>query len=257
MALNVNTHGSPARRFIKKTLPASLVLWVRDRLARSRGSVGVHYIDWGDFRRLTPLSSIFGYDRGRPIDRYYIEGFLEQHRSDVKGIVLEVDDSRYTERFGGDRVTLSEVLHVIEGAPYATIIANLEDAPAIPSESFDCVIITQTLHLIYETRRAIETVRRILKPGGVVLATVPGISPIDRAEWRDSWHYNFTACSAQRMFNESFGAEHVSVTTHGNVLSAMSFLQGVAAEELTSGELDYVDDVFPVTVAIRAVKPNR
>jgi hypothetical protein len=52
-----------------------------------------------------PVSRNFGYDRGLPVDRYYIEGFLDRHKSDVRGHVLEVGDDSYTRRYGGDRVT--------------------------------------------------------------------------------------------------------------------------------------------------------
>src|SRR4029453_14668409 len=44
----------------------------------------------GTLRRTRPLSNDFGYDRGTPVDRYYIERFLARHQSDVKGRVLEV-----------------------------------------------------------------------------------------------------------------------------------------------------------------------
>ena len=51
----------------------------------------------GTLRRTRPLSNDFGYDRGTPVDRYYIERFLAQHRSDVRGRVLEVKEPIYTE----------------------------------------------------------------------------------------------------------------------------------------------------------------
>ena len=46
--------------------------------------------------RVQPLSPQWGWDRGTPIDRHYIERFLETHRRDVRGSVLEVRDSNYT-----------------------------------------------------------------------------------------------------------------------------------------------------------------
>ncbi|MEJ7787734.1 MAG: hypothetical protein WKF96_23275, partial [Solirubrobacteraceae bacterium] len=49
-----------------------------------------------------PISSAWGFDRGLPVDRWYIERFLGQHRADVTGRVLEVKDSGYTDRFGHD-----------------------------------------------------------------------------------------------------------------------------------------------------------
>src|SRR5947207_406343 len=53
----------------------------------------------GVLRRVEPLTK-WGAERGTPVDRYYIERFLERHRADIRGRVLEVRDSRYTDRFG-------------------------------------------------------------------------------------------------------------------------------------------------------------
>ncbi len=211
-------------------------------------------IKFGDLRRLAPFSRVFGYDRGTPVNRYYIEGFLARNCDDIRGRVLEVGDDSYTRRYGGERVDKIDVLHVEEGSPQATIIADLTEADHIPSESFDCIILTQTLHLIYDARTAINTLHRILKPGGVLLATFPGISQIDRHEWGKSWYWAFTALAARRLFGEAFSERALSVETHGNVLAATAFLYGIALEELRKEELDFSDPDYEVTIAVRAVK---
>jgi SAM-dependent methyltransferase len=211
---------------------------------------------FGRFRRLRPISGNFGYDRGQPIDRYYIENFLARFAGDIRGRVLEVGDDSYTMRFGRDRVIVSDVLHVTEGNPQATIVADLTCADHIPSDAFDCVILTQTLHLIYDVRLAIRTLRRILKPGGVLLATFPGISQIDRGQWGDEWYWSFTSRSARRLFEEAFPAPNVEVRAHGNVLVAIAFLHGLAMEELREEELGYFDPFYEVLITLRAVKPE-
>src|SRR5262249_33301799 len=145
----------------------------------------------------------FGYDRGTPIDRYYIERVMEQNSSEIKGRVLEIKDDTYTRRFGGTRVVQGDVIDIIAENPRATIIADLRDAPQISSDTFDCVIVTQTLHLIYETQCAVQTLHRILKSGGILLATVPGISQIARDglnRWEDHWR--FSGESARKLFTE-------------------------------------------------------
>ena len=212
-------------------------------------------VQFGSFRRVTPISQDFGHERGRPIDRYYIEGFLKQHEQDVRGRVLEVGERAYTRRFGGDRVAVSDVLHVVEGDPEATIIADLAAAPHIASDSFDCIILTQTLQLIYDVRGAVATLHRILKPGGVVLATFPGISQTYDTEWGFTWCWSFTEVSSKRLFGEAFGPGHVKVESFGNVLGAMCFLHGLSVAEVTPAELDYHEPGYAVTVAVRAQKP--
>jgi SAM-dependent methyltransferase len=216
--------------------------------------VPVGSVKFGRLRRVRPISDQFGFDRGLPIDRYYIENFLARYAGDIRGRVLEIGDASYTRRFGGERVSVSDVLHVREGNPEATIVADLSRGDNIASDSFDCIILTQTLHLLYEVRSAIRTIHRILKPGGVLLATFPGISQISRDEWRKSWYWAFTSLSARQLFEEAFPADDVEVETHGNVLAAISFLHGLATEELRKRELDTRDPAYEVLITLRAVK---
>jgi SAM-dependent methyltransferase len=215
-------------------------------------------VNLGDLRRVTPISRFFGCDRGRPVDRYYIENFLSSHAQDVGGRILEFGDDYYTRDFGGDRVTRSDVLDKKEGNPLATIVADLSTADHIPDNTFDCIICTQTLIYIYEINTAIRTLYRILKPHGVLLATFPGICQISREdmeEWGDYWR--FTTLSANRLFAESFAAANVSVRAFGNVLSAVAFLHGMVTEELKVEELDYSDTDYELVITVRAVKmPN-
>lgn len=228
------------------------ILGIRPLVRRLRTRSG---IDFGSQSPLQPLSRIFGLDRGLPVDRYYITGFLSDHAEEVRGRVLEIAEDTYTLRFGGDRVTKSDVLSMEESSPKATIVADLTDAEQIPSDTFDCIICTETLHLIYDVRAAIDTLHRILKPGGVLLATVPGISQISRYDM-DRWgdHWRFTSRSARRLFEEFFPADQLSVSAHGNVLVAASFLYGVVTEELRREELEYHDPDYELEITVRAVK---
>lgn len=210
-------------------------------------------VRFGDLHRFAPLSVNYGYDRGVPLDRYYIERFLQAHRRDVGGRVLEVEDNRYTREYGGGRVTRSDVLHVNDPAG-ATIVADLTHAPQIRANSFDCVILTQTLQYIYDTRAALKTLYRILKPGGVALVTVPGISRTSDPLWSDSWYWSFTSRSVQRLFAERFGARNVRVEGHGNIFIATAFLQGLAVSEVTPQDLDYYDAGYEITITARARK---
>ena len=221
------------------------------RWNRWRAASGVRF---GTLRRLSPISSVFGFDRGLPIDRHFIERFLAEHSSDIQGRVLEVADNAYTCKFGGGRVVVADVLHAIPGNPQATIIGDLSSGDGLPSEAFDCILLTQTLQMIYDLRGAARHVCRMLKPGGVLLATVPGISQISRYDmdrWGDYWR--FTSLSVRRLFEEA-GAMEVRVETYGNVLAAVAFLHGLAAEELREHELSCLDPDYELLIAVRAVK---
>lgn len=224
------------------------------KIANNRSEEGESI--FGKLRQVTPISTQWGFDRGLPIDRYYIEDFLRRCSGDIRGRVLEIEDNSYTCRFGGNNVTKSDVLHVSEGNPRATIIADLTSADHIPSNTFDCIILTQTLHLIFDTQAAIRTLHRILKPEGVLLATFPGITRISQTEWFGKWFWGFTSASAQMLFGAAFPNGSMQVESHGNVLAATSFLHGLAAEELQTAELDYHDPDYEVLLTVRAVKTN-
>jgi SAM-dependent methyltransferase len=210
--------------------------------------------DWGDLRRLQPVSRDFGYDRGLPIDRYYIERFLEKHRRDIAGRTLEIGDDEYTRRYGGDRTTRRDVLHVHSGNPAATIVGDLADAPQIGDATFDCIVVTQTMHLIYDVDRAVSTLHRIVRPGGVVLATFPGISQLSEDEWSRTWSWAFDSRMARRLFASHFGDHSVTVESHGNSLAAVAFLHGLATVELAPEQLDFTEARCELLVTVRALR---
>ncbi len=212
-------------------------------------------VDFGSFYRTTPISPIFGLDRGQPIDRYYIDQFLGKHQEDIRGRCLELGDDTYIKKFGGDRVDQIDVLAVVEGTPGATITADLTKADHLPSDRFDCILFTQSLQMIYELKIALRTLHRILKPGGTLLLTSHGISKIGRRLGRDGWgeYWHITAQSADFLFAETFPKAHVEVSTYGNVLTAMCSLHGMCAEEIPASDLDVCDPDFELLVTVRAV----
>ena len=210
-------------------------------------------VDFGDLRRLSPLSDDWGFDRGTPIDRYYIERFLEPRAALIRGRVLEMADAMYTPRFGGGGVRQLDVLDVA-GAPGADYTCRLEHGEELPSDRFDCVVCTQVLPFIYDVHGAVRTLHRILKPGGCLLLTVPGITPLHDAEqYGDGWHWSFTAASISRLCSEVFGGAP-EVEVFGNLLAASAFLYGLADSDLTRDELEPVDPDYPVIVGVQAIK---
>jgi SAM-dependent methyltransferase len=200
-----------------------------------------------------PWCRDFGFTRGTPVDRYYIERFLGEHAADVQGRVLEVADDGYSRRFGGARVLQQDVLHV-RPEPGATIAGDLANGPVLPRESFDCLIVTQTLHLIFDMKAALAELHAALRPGGVLLLTVPGITPVDQGEWRDGWYWSLTEHAARRLLSGPFDPKKCAVRSFGNHYAASAFLRGAALEETSRRKLDAADPAFPVIVAARAVR---
>jgi SAM-dependent methyltransferase len=203
-----------------------------------------------------PISRNYGLNRGTPIDRYYVEGFLARHSGEIRGRVLEIKDSFYTQKYGGERVTISDVLDIEESNRRASIIADLTRAEKVPSNTFDTIICTQTLHLIYDAGSAVKTLGRILKPGGILLATFPGISQTSCETFDEHHCWAFTKLSARQLFEEAFPPTSFQIGAHGNVLAAVAFLEGLAVRELRKEELDHHDPDYEVLITLRAVKPE-
>ncbi|MEP7205983.1 MAG: methyltransferase domain-containing protein [Casimicrobiaceae bacterium] len=249
------------RTIATTALPLDVRLWARAQQRRfGLQAVKVGSVEFGTLRRLSPISPIFGKDRDLvSVERHYIERFLGEHAGDVRGRTLEMGDPAYTMKFGGDRVTQADVLHYVAGNPQATFVADLTDAPGIPDDTFDCIIITQTLQMIYDVPAAIATLFRILKPGGVVLATSHGISRVARREGVDDWgeYWHFTSQSSRRLFRAHFGDDGVTIRTYGNVLASVASLHGLASRELDLLELDFHDPNFELIIGVRAIKAPR
>ena len=239
---------------LKRAIPLRLRRLLSRWATRSTRWPPIGTVRFGSLDRVSPISSDWGFARGLPIDRYYIDRFLENEAARVHGRVLEIDANDYTHRFGGDRVVQSDVLHISEMRPGVTLVGNLTSADHLPSNAFDCVILTQTLQFVYDVRAAISTVHRILKPGGTALVTVPGLSKLTDGPWGYFWL--FTSLSADRLFRECFPGGEIDVRGWGNVHAATAFLYGLAAEELEPASLDHLDPNFAVLVSIRAVKGN-
>jgi len=214
-------------------------------------------INWGDLRRTTPFTRSFGFDRGQPVDRYYIERFLQAHARDIQGRVLEIGDSHYTERFGGERVKHAGIFDR-PGNDQATFSGDLGAASGLPDATFDCFINTQTLLFIRDLERAAHNIHAALKPGGVLLLTVPGISQILREDMdREGDYWRFTTRSIREVFATAFAPGDINVEAHGNVLTSVAFLHGLATEDLSPAEMDAHDPDYEMLIALRAVRRSR
>jgi SAM-dependent methyltransferase len=206
-------------------------------------------------KKTTPISSRVGVDRGTSVDRVFIERFLTANADRIRGVVLEVKDRDYTTRFGGDRVTQSDVLDINRLNTRANIYADIRDLKDIPDETYDCFILTQVLQYVDDLDSSIRSSRRILKPGGCLLVTVPTVGKLDGQEDLVAGHYwRLTRDSACYLFGKHFDHDHLQVQVWGNVLVGASFLQGLAAEEIPRRKLDFVDPKFACGVTILGVK---
>ena len=201
-------------------------------------------VDWGDLRRTDPVSRDWGYDRGVPIDRRYIDDFLFAHSSDVRGAVLEIQEDDFTQACGGPRVTEHAVLDLDPSNRRATVLADLRMAPELASNAFDCVILTQTLHVIDDMCAALAECYRILKPGGVLLATFPSASRVCLEYGQPGDYWRMTPAGARALVQSAFAPSQISSDTFGNVLTNTAFLHGLSTAEVTDSEFDEIDPLL-------------
>ena len=212
-------------------------------------------VNFLDFSRKTPISRVFGLDRGTPIDRYYIEKFLRKHSNLIKGHVLEVAENRCCKLYGSHQVESCDILSTASTNKHITIVSDLTNTETLPKGKMDCFICTQTFNFIYEVQKAVEGAYYLLRSGGVLLATVAGLCQISRYDmdrWGDYWR--FTTASVERLFGTVF-KDNVEIESFGNVLAAVAFLQGAAVEDLPNPELlDEHDPDYQVLITIVARK---
>ena len=213
-------------------------------------------IGWGDLATVTPISASWGLDRGKPVDRYFIEGFLRQHAADIHGTTFEIKDAGYSKLFGGDRVARTVVIDRDPRNPQATLTADLTQPNALPTAEADCFILTQTVHIIFNYQTALANALASLKPGGVLLCTLPAVSRVNYEDGGllsgDFWR--FTRAAVDRILNELEGDPTVEIATFGNLRTCAAFLYGLAAEDLTPAVLDFHDPWFPLIHCARVTK---
>src|SRR3989344_4011776 len=203
-------------------------------------------------KKTYPLSHIYGFDRGVPIDRYYIENFLEKNKKFIKGNCLEILDNSYTAKFGNP--TKSDILDINRDNKKATIHDDLRNLENIKENSYDCIILTQVLQFIDEYEKAIQECKRILKPDGTLLITLPSLSRIYVASGVGNDFWRWTPAGARYVFGKYFEKEKLEIRGFGDVLIGTGFWVGMAKHELNKKELDHWDPNFPVLVTIKAQK---
>jgi SAM-dependent methyltransferase len=193
-----------------------------------------------------PLSTRFGQDRGRPIDRVYIERFLVRHAADIRGRGVEIYEPTYLERFG----TCTQI-DVLDADPASTRATIRGDLSALPAEAFDVFVCTQTLQAIADPLTALRQAREALRPGGVLLATVPGISQIAPDDAFPD-HVRYTAHGLRALAEQVFPDAQVSA--HGNVHAAAAFLYGMAEDEVDPRVLAADDPAYELLITLRALR---
>ena len=211
------------------------------------------YIQYIADMDLKPLSYRFGAERGKPIDRYYIEKFLEDNSKYIQGDVAEIAENTYTIKYGIN-VKNSYIYHV-EGLNGAKKV-NLETGDGVVDGALDCLILTQTLQTIYDLSITMKNIKRLLKKDGTALITLPGITQIslrDYNNWGDRWRFN-DIVARELAINAGFEPEKIEVQSHGNIKTCFALLYGLCLEDMKEEDFKYIDKQYQMLITMRITK---
>lgn len=192
-----------------------------------------------------PISRNYGAEFGKPIDRYYIEKFLEDNREYIHGDVIEIEDTTYTKRYGHS-LTKCIALHVEDKDD--CIKGNFDTGEGINEGMVDCLICTQTLQYIYHLENAVKNIWKMLRPGGTALITMPFLAQYFEGahSWNDYWRA--TPQCLRKVLTEVFGEENITTGSLGNIKTAIGFLYGLCCDDIDMGVFDYNDKEYPVII---------
>lgn len=228
---------------MKKLIPGSIKIFLKSLIWR-------WYLMGNNLKPFNPLYKKI--IRGKHIDRFYIENFLRKNSDCVRGTCLEIESNEYTLRYGEQKVEKSDILDINTGNKRATVHGDLKNLRGlIPDNTYDCIILTQTLQYVDDYPAAIKECHRILKPRGVVLATLPAIARIGYAGVAGDY-WRFTEAGGGYAFSQVFA--EVDAQAFGNMRVAFKSLVGAFQEFSTEKEMTHNDPNFPSLVTIRAVK---
>jgi SAM-dependent methyltransferase len=208
---------------------------------------------WGNLRRLRPFSESYGFERGTPVDRYYLHRFLEEHRHLITGRVLEIEYPSHTRQYGHD-LTATDSVNIVAGTyPNLTYLVDLAQSEGvIPDDSYDCFLLPNTLCVLRNIEGCLRHALRVVKPGGVILASTGTFVPLTGA--RDDY-WRLSAEGWRELTSRTWPGCDVRIEHHGNCLTTVAAMLGLALEELKSAELEYHDPRFPVLVTFYCRKP--
>lgn len=201
---------------------------------------------WGNLRRLRPFSATYGFERGTPIDRYYLHRFLAARRDLIAGDVLEVQMRTYTDRYG-HHLRRSDTFDIVPDASPTFVCDLAASDRVIPTGAYDCLLLPNTLQHFRDLEGCMRQALRVVRPGGAILASAAGFLPLTSGG-DDYWR--LTPAAWREKTATVWRDAHVEIEGYGNCLAAVAAQLGLASEELSASELDAHDPRYPVLTTI-------
>ena len=208
----------------------------------------VHHLQWGDLRRRFPVDANYGFGRGTPIDRFYLDIFLRKIKKNVCGKILEIgadqkrlDLKKYKPGARFDSLD-------IEGKSKPTFTANAEVQSILKPRSYDSILAFNVLGHCRNPFSVTKNMHTWLRPGGIAFCAVSSSQRVGRCP-EDCWKIQPDGLRA--LFSNF---RKIQIISYGNLTTTIGALQGLAAEELSKEELlDHHPD-YPVLSCVIAEK---
>lgn len=235
---------------LRRLAPKRTNAWFKNRELRKAGWIPRGDVQFGDLRRLLPIGKLFNLDRGTPIHNYYCEQFLSSVARDVRGRILHVGEPREHGRAG---TSVSSFLKKTTTDHLETLSLDDVRNRELAAAQFDCIIVSDSLEYAPSLDVPLSMLKRLLKPGGVLLAILPGLQSGHRQTGISNLHWHFTTHSARNLFERFFAGEYIHSRGFGNVLTTIAALHGLTAQELTPAELENHDPAYEVSIFVRVV----
>ncbi len=147
----------------------------------------------------------------KKITRAHLEKFLTRHASQERALDIGAGGSSY-QRFFPNRISID-----IDPERKPDIVADAHKLPFKDNE-FSLVLCTEVLEHLREPRVAIAEMRRVLKPGGVLILTTRFVYPLHDTP-HDYWR--FTKYGLEELFADWDIAELIPETTDAETTAVL------------------------------------
>ena len=204
-------------------------------------------INLGSFANGKPFCHEFGYTRGTPIDRVFLDVFIDTIRDQVYGATLEIggrkeDKSLYRFQNAEPFETLD-----VEAGSGADHVGDAHCITLFRPGSWDSILAFNVLEHCERPWIVVSNFLYWLRPGGMAFCVVPNAQRLHRGP-RDYWRILPDAASS--LFSDF---EEVTILRYGNLLTSQAAMSGIAAEELHYA-MAYSDRDYPTVTCISARK---
>lgn len=195
-----------------------------------------------------PIRGNMGNGIGKSMSRYYVEEFIQSHKSEISGDIVEIGRNVYRDTIPQENIN-SYLCLDIEEYPDVDIVADVQHMPQVHDEIFDSVICTQVLEHVPNPFLAINELYRVLRPGGTLFLTVPFLNNLHMKP-HDYWR--FTEYSMRLLLN-SFAS--VRTTSHGSTYYHILATMGLSSLEVDMSLKNADSEMeFPIIISAIATK---